>query len=353
MRRELREAATEELALPEVIGERCVHSLMEQASCRACVEACPRGAWVIDSDMLGIDTTRCDGCDLCAAACPQGAIEGRFSPSLKITDKGGAAFATCERAGVEGCIEGLVPCLHAIGIADLLRLYRQGATFLITSRGDCDKCDRGRGERLSERVAQVNRLLESRGMGAIKFRNLAPDGWGRALSRLGDLVAERTLDRRSFFRRAVEGPRKRVEAALEDLDPIVPPGMLLSCHPEDSLFPFVPSIDQDRCSGCDACSRLCPQGAIRLEREDSGALAYLIDAKRCSACGMCVDVCEANAVRIKSWIRLSNNTIPLRDYRCHSCGIEFHLPDDGRDPEAMCWVCGKANHQKNLFQVLD
>ena len=60
--------------LPTVITERCVHTQLTQASCRACVDSCPVKAWVLDDETLSIDTGACDGCGLCASACPQGAI---------------------------------------------------------------------------------------------------------------------------------------------------------------------------------------------------------------------------------------------------------------------------------------
>ena len=62
------------LVLPEILAERCVHSRLETASCQACVDSCPQGAWVLDDASLGINTETCDGCGLCAAACPQAAI---------------------------------------------------------------------------------------------------------------------------------------------------------------------------------------------------------------------------------------------------------------------------------------
>ena len=60
--------------LPVVIAERCVHTQLTQASCRACVDACPVDAWVIDVESLGIDTESVTAAGFAASACPQGAI---------------------------------------------------------------------------------------------------------------------------------------------------------------------------------------------------------------------------------------------------------------------------------------
>ncbi|WP_284189035.1 4Fe-4S binding protein, partial [Zoogloea oryzae] len=53
---------------------RCVHRLAAVARCRACVDACPTGAWTMQPDGLDFDPARCDGCGLCVPACPPGAL---------------------------------------------------------------------------------------------------------------------------------------------------------------------------------------------------------------------------------------------------------------------------------------
>ncbi len=354
MWRELLASAPNDPRLPEVIGERCVHALMETASCRACVDACPRDAWVIDDELLGIDRDRCDGCDLCVPACPQGAIEGRFSASLKTTDQGGAAFAACEHAGVRTGNDGLMPCLHTLGMSDLLQLRRDGASFLVTSRGDCEGCNRGGAKRLTQRLDEANRLLASRGLKPLKHRNLEADAWDKTFRRVRELSASRPLDRRAFFRNSVKLPKERVAAAIEDvIGAFVPPGMLLESGDADSLFPYVPRIDPGLCVGCDACARLCPQQAIELHAEAPDDLLFLIHAERCSGCGICTDVCERDAVRVNPMDREQETRIPLQERRCPACGAEFHAPATGAQAACLCWVCLRTDHHRTLYQMLD
>lgn len=354
MWREPHPAASDDLTIPDVIGERCVHALMETASCRSCADACPRGAWVIDDQMLGIDGDRCDGCDLCVPACPQGAVEGRFSASLKKTDQGGVAFAACEHAGVATGRDGMMPCLHALGTADLLQLRRDGAGLIVTSRGDCEGCDRGSARRLDLRLREINRLLASRGLEPLKHRDLDADAWVEAFRRICALSDTRPLDRRAFFRSAVKVPKERVEALIQDsIHAFVPPGMLLDDGGADSLFPFVPRIDPGNCVGCDACVRLCPQQAIRLHADESDGLQFVSHAERCSGCRICTDVCSWGAVRVEPMAPGKEIRVPLQELRCPACGADFHVPAAAEESRSLCWVCRKANHHGNLYQVLD
>ena len=69
-----KETLLTELRIPDINGDRCVHAHIETASCKACVDACPENAWILDDESLGLNTNSCDGCGLCVPACTEGAI---------------------------------------------------------------------------------------------------------------------------------------------------------------------------------------------------------------------------------------------------------------------------------------
>jgi NADH-quinone oxidoreductase subunit F len=50
----------------------------------------------------------------------------------------------------------------------------------------------------------------------------------------------------------------------------------------------------EKCTGCGACTRVCPEEAIRGERE----ARHVIDADRCIKCGTCKSVCRSDAVDV-------------------------------------------------------
>ena len=47
-----------------------------------------------------------------------------------------------------------------------------------------------------------------------------------------------------------------------------------------------------RCTGCEACVRACPEGAITIE-----AGIARVDQNRCTGCGACIQVCLQNAIQ--------------------------------------------------------
>lgn len=58
-------------------------------------------------------------------------------------------------------------------------------------------------------------------------------------------------------------------------------------------------VDQENCSGCGICSRICPVLAIKMEKIDGKRLA-LVDEQRCQACTICATRCPNHAISMAS-----------------------------------------------------
>lgn len=60
------------------------------------------------------------------------------------------------------------------------------------------------------------------------------------------------------------------------------------------LFKVMPAIDCQKCKGCGLCEKICPKGAIHIERGKAS-----IDYKKCIMCMCCGEMCRFGAVDIE------------------------------------------------------
>jgi ferredoxin len=352
---DLIDAAQTVWRVPDVNGSRCVHSQLETAHCRRCVDACPRGAWVIDDEMLGINTEACDGCGLCVPACPEEAILCDYFPDVRMRrDAGEFGFACCEYA-ITDSMPGRTPCVHSIGLPSLLRLYKRGVRRLFVSCGDCRACPRAADGFLDHLVERLNSLLVARSLAPLMMVTLAARAW-QELRETTEDASLAAVSRRGFLRGATARAVDRTTSRLPDLgssvdgDGAIPPGHILPrTDARQPAFSF-PVMHPMRCNGCDACIRVCPHGVIAIVQDGD---AYGIDADACSGCGLCVDVCDCDAVSIGSWTMPAESIVPLDKGRCVGCGADFHRPAVQERPGQYCRICEGTGHYKSLFQVME
>lgn len=49
--------------------------------------------------------------------------------------------------------------------------------------------------------------------------------------------------------------------------------------------------NKNECCGCTACMNICPQRAIKMEKDEEGFLYPVVDKEKCIECGLCKKVC--------------------------------------------------------------
>ncbi|WP_078119966.1 4Fe-4S binding protein [Thiosocius teredinicola] len=331
--------------LPTLHAERCVHTHVEVASCDRCVAACPHDAWVLDDEQLAVDTARCDGCGLCVAACPEGALAHDHEPQRRRVARDPVLFAACRHAASD--LPGTrVPCVHAFTIEQFAGWYVNGVRRLWMVAGQCEGCACHTQAANNPAWQRLNRLLDACGLTAFEVSMLPTEDWRRIyLQSSPDSSKGADSGRRNFLRRmfATTAPSAAENSEWR------PAGVLIWPLVQDRAALHVPNIDVERCSGCDACARVCRHAAIVVTSDPA---AYVIDPAACTGCGVCQDVCEQSAIALAECAPVNVMVVPLSDRRCRSCGANYHQPSLDTVIDGRCPVCRHADHASKLFQVV-
>jgi Pyruvate/2-oxoacid:ferredoxin oxidoreductase delta subunit len=317
-------------------AEACLPALYPASECSACADACPRQALVSDEDELAFDPDACSGCGACAAACPVLAItlEGQEAPAF-IDRPAAAGWLLCPR---HPAADSDALCVQALGLEALGRLWLAGLRRLTCVTADCATCADGAGADPAERIAELNRLLDSRALPELELRRAGQ------VSRNGPRIGPEETVRKA-------GRRRLFGLSATPNNGTIRPLSLIQDMPGDTaLFAFAPLIDSQACTGCDACIRACPDTALSLIKDEAGEAAYTIAPSLCSGCGLCSDMCPAGAIQIGQ-IAAAPPPVALRLYRCRGCGVDVHEPA-AQPAQDLCPVCRKTAHHKKLFQVI-
>lgn len=58
---------------------------------------------------------------------------------------------------------------------------------------------------------------------------------------------------------------------------------------------FNPTVDEEKCVGCEECVDVCPTEVFEMENEKS----VVAEADECLGCESCVEVCEEGAITVE------------------------------------------------------
>ncbi len=334
--------------VPKVDSNRCVHTKIEIATCKKCVDACPHLAWVLDDETLALDAKTCDGCGLCAAACTEQAIKYQYDHKIKSYKKSNISFFACEYAADILSKDQNIFCVNTVSLVELLRLYAQGVRTLIISTGDCTDCLYDCSPNLTDNLKKINLLLSSRRQANIKLLKVDAKKFKSWQSSLPSAFEKNT--RRGFLLNLLTSG---AELAILKEDKALSMHELLPANKvveNDALYPFVPSINEVKCSACNACVQLCPHQSLILNQEQ---LCFEIKPENCTGCAICTDVCDQSAISLHAWSKAHQLAIKLAGQKCTSCGVEFKLPVASNLSNEFCPICTRSNKNQNLYQVIN
>ncbi len=358
--------------VPEIQATRCVRYRFRYSDCRRCEQACPHDAIRLSDEGATIANERCRHCGLCVSACRTEAFSTASLAPLGLIEKArgkSSLSIACAPCGADA--DAVVPCLGALGPPLLAYLVKQGTELNLAGSEHCTSCAHGtRGsEQLALNLDTVEALRVADGDG--RWAGIALLHRKRRGANQGD---ERRAARRQFFRRfasvgdqaprnpqATRGPAAPLRAiraarvapgAQRDLLQMLG---LADAQAPLAAHPSLPAGDlclEPGCTGCEACARACPTGALQV-RENAAAWALGFEGGLCVACGVCVEACQPRALHLHEAVaagRFAKRTaVALHaraKRRCTRCDRSFVTDTES----ALCEVCaGDAQDFDAIF----
>lgn len=341
--------------IPEIRQERCTRYRYRYSACSRCADQCPHQALILNAEGVSIEAGNCSGCALCTVSCPTAVFHAKNLPLTAIARPDSESLAiACHPSELKGDVH--VPCLGALDVALLASLGLRGIKVTLRGSGHCEQCAHAPhgGQRLQamfDTLANIDAFNE--------------DGpW--PLPQMDDISEVSGLDRRragrrQLFRRwlvhGTEAARNETQPATEIpasairyAAHFIPARRRLAekilCQVSEALSDEMSAMTwttayvdagENDCTGCEACARVCPTGALKVIEEDDN-WKLIVSSSQCVGCGVCVEACTVNAIALHHGWQLtevqSHTLHALRRYRCQGCGRYIIGIDDD-----ICPVC--------------
>lgn len=344
---------------------KCIRTTNKFSECRECVSACPVETIQITEHLPSFVPNDCVSCGGCLAACPTSAY------SLDDFSAINFIFSYLESEKNEiSCKEDAIPCLVALSIEEILSMSLLSSQNIIFDKSHCSECEIAKTNLkiIEERVEETNFLLEAMQVDKlVKFENIEKkslnieDDEPNRREFLSKISVKEALNAKQKFNNSVESLDEELKEHMptkEDIQSIrtklVPdrrkllqmamkragvPAEFHIIESEDISFISQKVLDEQTCTNCQMCYRICPTGALSSDKY-GGFIAF--DAFACVKCASCHDVCEPNSLTVKPTFNLKELFEPKQEMlvefsvkRCNECGMPFVY----RGGEVMCIRC--------------
>lgn len=333
----------EQAEQPQLNTERCLNKRQGKLRCSACAEVCPVQALQVENG-IQLDGEKCISCHLCQSACPAHAIglPASLGKQLALFMEAKPARVVIGCGRMKGEKDLSWPCLAALPWEVLAALALRGKVELVS--GACSDCPNAgcmaRMEELLNHVRafygdDVNILLRREGEHTDRKLNRR-QSLGAMLHQV-QRTAPATENDAVQWGREGELPRKLLKTALVSLD---------GAKEVSWLLPKIGS----QCWSCGICSKVCPQGAISMEKTEFG-MKVVIEPLKCTACGVCESVCTEKAIdgmtRMKLPADVGRISLRVSAEVCEECGAPVR-PGSAQQLCTRCLAIRKSKMKRKV-----
>ena len=322
----------------------CAHHSYGQSGCTRCLDVCGADAIRSGGHQIEINPYLCQGCGSCTLACPTGALTfvapdrdallnelrdwaprpdtGKAARTLLVSDgplveadAGQQTFLKVEPLTAFG--EELWVAALALGF-DRVVLQPTAALEPRTRA------------LLDQKLDDFHRMLPALGFSESAVILLDPEFEQPEAASTAELVPPGRATQASMLENPPSRQSKRqfLNVVLQALQPAAEREQTPTLNEGAPLGEIL--VDQDRCTLCSSCAKLCPTGAIDYsEREQPGTARLTFLESSCVQCGICVSGCPEQAITLAprlaaEEIRTQRRAVASSPMAgCVDCGAQF------------------------------
>ena len=352
---------------------KCVRTTNKFSECTECVSACPVETIKIHEQLPSFVPNDCVGCGGCLSSCPDNAYELDDFNAINFL----FSYLESEKNSIS-CKEDAIPCLSALNAEEILSMTLLSPKEVLFDKSHCAECEIAKINLsiIEKRVEEVNFLLEAMDVQKlVRFEEVVfndisdEDEKTNRRDFLSKASVSGAIKAKQKFDNSIEAldeELKEHKASAEDIQKIrnkvVPdrrkllkmamkrveiPKELHIIESENISFMSQKVLDEESCTNCQMCYRICPTGALSSDKY-GGFIAF--DAFNCIKCSSCHDVCEPNSLVHKDTFSLKELFNPKQERlvnfsvkRCNECSMPFVY----RGGEVMCMRCRVEEEEAN------
>ncbi|MDX1295641.1 MAG: 4Fe-4S binding protein [Sulfurimonadaceae bacterium] len=328
----------------------CVRAVSKFSTCNRCDAICPTEAIKVGEGLPSVNLGDCVGCGGCVGVCP--------SEAVKLDDFNSTEFFFSfmdEKENLVSCRKN-VPCISVLNVEHVIAMatLKNGIVF---DMGHCEGCDiahkcRPQIEELAEETNYILGAMEHEAEVALENVEFEPkeekeEGERRSFFRAFNL--KNALKSKKDFERKVEtSTDERLEHEVQNthvarirnkelgdkrkilftaLKRVEKPSVYHVIDANEVSFTSQKLLDEESCTACQMCYRICPTGALSSNAKNS---KIDFDPFLCIKCQLCHDVCEPDSITLSPSYNMKEffeptvqNLVTFKVRNCNECGTPY------------------------------